>query len=400
MKGFIVFILFLLILSGYSCGNGYSISNDSFNDENVNASLILKNKIKLFNDSLAFSYYNLEKIDSDSILVFQHPLLNLSLFDTQGNFIREIARKGNMKEDFRAEFILPLWGKNGQLYVVEEGNVTRLSVFDKGLNYLTSINLSQFLESSFVVPLISNASIEIVDPSKDQIKLALPIASTIYSLNDPKFYETDNFIALFTIEGNQVIDLEFKAPIIENLTIKDGISKNRRSWAYITPIYLKQNGINYLKFRFDDDLYSFDSSWNFLDIVKFEDHFEYPNFSVDLLDMDDPIQKSKIDYKIKYMNKFYQSGYIKGEKIFMLFNKPPSSISKIPESFGDDWNYSPEMALLVKDLISGDEYIADLPNTLSPWGEIFVDDKGLIYLIDNPKNGEELYINVFEISLN
>ncbi|WP_332912204.1 hypothetical protein [Algoriphagus boritolerans] len=84
----------------------------------------------------------------------------------------------------------------------------------------------------------------------------------------------------------------------------------------------------------------------------------------------------------------------------MLFNKPPSSISKIPESFGDDWNYSPEMALLVKDLISGDEYIADLPNTLSPWGEIFVDDKGLIYLIDNPKNGEELYINVFEISLN
>ncbi|WP_332912206.1 hypothetical protein [Algoriphagus boritolerans] len=107
MKGFIVFILFLLILSGYSCGNGYSISNDSFNDENVNASLILKNKIKLFNDSLAFSYYNLEKIDSDSILVFQHPLLNLSLFDTQGNFIREIARKGNMKEDFRAEFILP-----------------------------------------------------------------------------------------------------------------------------------------------------------------------------------------------------------------------------------------------------------------------------------------------------
>lgn len=111
--------------------------------------------------------------------------------------------------------------------------------------------------------MISNASIEIVDPSKDQIKLALPIASTIYSLNDPKFYETDNFIALFTIEGNQVIDLEFKAPIIENLTIKDGISKNRRSWAYITPIYLKQNGINYLKFRFDDDLYSFDSSWNF-----------------------------------------------------------------------------------------------------------------------------------------
>ncbi len=54
----------------------------------------------------------------------------------------------------------------------------------------------------------------------------------------------------------------------------------------------------------------------FLDIVKFEDHFEYPNFSVDLLDMDDPIQKSKIDYKIKYMNKFYQSGYIKGEKNF------------------------------------------------------------------------------------
>lgn len=400
MRGFVISILILIILAEYSCGNSCSVSNEISKQENLGGSLILKKKIKLFNDSLAFSYYNLEKIGSDSILVFQHPLLNLSLLDSQGNFIKEIARKGSMKEDFRGEFILPLWGENGKLYVLEEGNFTRLSVFDRNLNYLTSINLSQSLENSFAVPLISNAAIEVLDDSKDKIRLSLPVSSTIYSLNDPKFYETGYFMALLTIEGSQVINIEFEAPIIGNLTIKEDVSKNRRSWAYITPIYLNQNGINFLKFRFDNDLYSFDSSWNLLNILKFEDHFDYPKFSIDLLDIDDPTQKSKMDYKIKYMNKLYQSGYIKGGKIFLLFNKPPTSISKIPESFGEDWAYSPEMALLVKDFITGNEYIVDLPNSLSPWGEVFVDDNELIYLVDNPKNGEELYINVFEFSLN
>lgn len=399
MKKRRLFILLILLLSAAAAG--YFIFKDRRTGSAQGArlsslSLIVEDSIPLFNDSLSFSFANLQKCGSDSILAFQYPILNLSLLDGKGNFRREITRRGELKEQFTSAFINTCFAKDGRLYVLEEGNAPRLRIFDKNLNYLNSINLADKLGNHYIPTLSSYFYIDFPADSAYDMVLHTSIGSTLYHTSSKKLYEQDSSFASVFIKNNEVRKVIFSIPLAGFATVKEALKTDRKSWDSPNPVLKYNNGFFYVKYEFDDSVYLYNAKWERLKAYCIGSSSGDRNFATKFEPIMDLTKSIASDLKVRYSNRYYFSMDIYGDNIYLLYYKP-SDPARIPANLPEEQKYQPQIVLHQYNMTNGREATCELPGYISPYTKLFINNEGDIYLLGNNKIQED--INVYKFSV-
>jgi hypothetical protein len=357
----------------------------------------LQDSIPLFNDTLSFSFFNAEKIASDTVLAYQYPILNLSLLDSKGSFKKEISRKGVLKEQFISAFINTRFGPDGKLYVLEEGNVPRLTIFSNDLQYLRSISLADKIGNHYIPTLKSSFYIDFPDAAKDSMILHVNIGSILFHPSSMRLYQQDSSIAVIYISKGEVKDVQFKVPLHEVQKVKSGLAEGRKDWDSPIPQFRKQGQQFYLKYEFDDHVYVYDNNWKPVNTFKVNLPYEFPGYSTSFEPIKDHNKSVEADFRLRYQNPFCYSMDVYGNKLFMLYYKPPGS-SNLPRNVSEERKYNPVSVLHVLDMNTRQEYTTELPGYVSPYGQVTALNENEVLLAGNNKRQED--INIFKFRVN
>lgn len=361
-----------------------------------NMQLSLTDSIPLYNDSLSFSFINIDKIEADTVLAYQYPILNLSLLNRQGMFKKEISRKGTLKEQFVSAFINTRFAQDGNLYVLEEGNVPRLTVFNKDLQYVRNILLTDKLGTHYIPTLKSSFYLDFPDTKVDSFLLHVSIGSVIFHPSSKKLYLQDSSFAVMTITKGKVQDVRFKVPLQEIAGIKNGLEQDRKTWDSPTPVFRAADDKFYVKYEFDDLVYVFNKNWNLLKTYSINFPYSFATYSTPFKPVSDHNESIESDFKFRYRNKYYYSMDIYGSKVFLLYYKPSSG--KLPRNVVEERKYNPVTILHVLDMASNEEYRCELPPFISPYSNVMVKNANEVFFLGNNKQQEDINIYKFRIN--
>jgi hypothetical protein len=110
----------------------------------------------------------------------------------------------------------------------------------------------------------------------------------------------------------------------------------------------------------------------------------------------DPTRSIESDLKVRYSNRYYYSMDIWKGKIFLLYYEPDNS-RVTPENIVQDQKFMPKVFLHVYDMNDSRQYSCELPQHISPYCKIVVNQKGEFYLLGNTKLYEDIKVYKFRI---
>ncbi|MCK7556209.1 hypothetical protein MKQ70_14775 [Chitinophaga sedimenti] len=353
--------------------------------------------IKTYNDSLSFDYYDLGKLDADTLLAFQYPLLNLSLLDTNGNFLREISRKGRLLENFQGSFITSQWDKQNNLYLLEEGNNFSIAVFDNALKFRYRVNLVKSLPDNFVFPL--STSFHLVEEDGGVKRIYMSSGDIRYNVFSEEYYTKANSLISFRLDSTSVSEVKHHLPFNTFDAVKSGISGDSRAWNTPVVFFDMNNDKGFLKYKFDDNIYICGRDALSIEQViplKLQwgkDRAYTTSFGNARKTQ---FESAKEQLLLQYANINYNGIKVAGNKAYVLYTKP------IPQSeVPDNPNQTSQMD------ISPVLHIVDLEDPSKQYSvefspkynarEFSVDQKGNVFLSSNPMKEENSYIYKFTI---
>lgn len=392
MKHLITIILIFVL---FSCNEKKeeSIDNSSISKE---GSYILHDSIKLHDESRSFSYFNIEKIEKDTLLAFQYPVLNLSLFNKKGDFIKEISRQGIDIGQFSGQFIEPKWFNN-KLYVLEEGAAFGISIFSQSLKFEKYINLNSSITDGFLYPKITSFAIE--KDKNQHYMLYVSIASDKHNPYLPIYYEESFSIAKIELNENyNILKTDFYLKFNEFSSVQNAIKSNKRTWVNANTFFNIYKDFLCVKYAFDDNIYLIDKmSMKKVKQISLDRSFLkmkeklYTNFS-------NPDMTPKVLTKDRLMIEFGNSDYqnIKIENNFAYILSflpiPKEKIVSNPEEI-QKMNIKP---LLFKvDLQNGITKYYIFPEKYSAFSSDI--SNNYLYLISNTDRIEDPYLYKFSL---
>jgi hypothetical protein len=390
-------VIFLLIL--FSCNSGDKEEKKEVAATNAPAEEIqyrLQDSMPLYNDSAAFSYINLQKIDSGFVLAFQHPNLNLSVLDTKGNIVKKIGVKGSLPENFRGDYLETGQSANGKFYVLDEGSVVWLKVYDASYKLQKTIDLHRHLKDYTVPPVTGSFTVISVNDSIDRF-IITPI-STVMNPTDKEFYEKNPVLIQF--------DLSVKTLAISNIknllsfadisSIADAIESDKKKWEDAVPLVKYYNNLFYLKFPFDNDLYVYDSSWKLQKKYQLRPAYKSYDFSTKFKHEEpNMIASFAAQMQQQFSNHSYNAMAVVNDKAYFLYPMPIEK-DKVPKTPHEWQKFVPTPILHVVDLKTDKQWYSQLPGNLNTFYIYPVADS-VIYITQHPFSNEDL--NVYKLSV-
>ncbi len=352
--------------------------------------------IALFNDSMAFRFVNPEKISDNKILAFQHPMLNLSLLDSTGNYISEISRKGNLPGNFVSIFILPLWDDNDNIFVIEQGDVSRLNIFNKNLAFEKSIHL---LKDEYFIPAILSST-EIYKSSKEKdIRIITSINNNVYIEHDKRYYEEGFSIADITINNSEITSVQYRLPYKDIDYIKQALKGDKKTWDSPTAYFKIWSNKLYVKFEFDNSVYVYNpDNFELEKEITLNPAYESKGYSTPFGDIyKRDINKSvEGSFRIRASNLYYYDINVKDGCLFILYRKPLPE-NRIPTNAAEEEDTQYTSVLHIYDLSNDREYTLDLPEMLSDYTRIYPLDRETVLFTGDEKVSEDIYLYKFKL---
>lgn len=330
MNYFKIISLTSLIICLLSCSDNKSGSQSDIQIESLKRNYKIVDSLKLFTDSTSFEYLNIDKIKNDTVLAFQYPILNLSLLNSNGRFIKEINRQGNLKGNFSGQFIDSKWFED-YLFVLEEGMKFGIIIYDKNLKFIKAVNFNKYFLNSFVFPKVT--SFEIIRKKKN-IEIILSIANDKYNYYKPDYYLNTNSIAIIEMKDMEVQNVKFGLPYKNFDSVNKFIADDERTWNNPNVLFQYSDNLLYLKYNFDDLIYVVDiNEYKIINTIKINTVYapkkkEFVSFSKPEMT---PKKAVKEMMKLSYTNSELQSFLLKKDKIFALYNVPTDN-DKIQEN--------------------------------------------------------------------
>ncbi|HMN91286.1 MAG TPA: hypothetical protein PKD70_15265 [Saprospiraceae bacterium] len=359
-------------------------------------SYTIVDSIALFNDSMAFRFVNPEKISENKILAFQYPMLNLSLLDSTGQFVKEISRKGNLPGNFVSIFILPLWDDNGNIFVIEQGDVSRLSIFNKNLAFEKSIHL---LKDEYFIPAILSSTEIYKSPYDKGIRIITSINSNVYIEHDKKYYEEGFGIADITINNSEVTSIQYRLPYKDMDYIKQALERDKKTWDSSTAYFKIWNNKLYVKFEFDNSVYVYNpDNFELEKEIILSPAYESKGYSTPFGNIyKGDINKSvEGSFRIRASNLYYYDINVKDGCLFILYRKPLPE-NRIPTNAAEEEDTQYTSVLHIYDLSNDKEYTLDLPEMLSDYTRIYPLDRETVLFTGDEKVSEDIYLYKFKL---
>ncbi len=384
-------LLFLLPILG--CG---SFGTTKKTHQVGKLSYTIVDSIALFNDSMTFRFVNPEKISDNKILAFQHPMLNLSLLDSTGNYISEISRKGNLPGNFVSIFILPLWDDNDNIFVIEQGDVSRLNIFNKNLAFEKSIHL---LKDEYFIPAILSST-EIYKSSKEKdIRIITSINNNVYIEHDKRYYEEGFSIADITIHNSEITSVQYRLPYKDIDYIKQALKGDKKTWDSPTAYFKIWSNKLYVKFEFDNSVYVYNpDNFELEKEITLNPAYESKGYSTPFGDIyKRDINKSvEGSFRIRASNLYYYDINVKDGCLFILYRKPLPE-NRIPTNAAEEEDTQYTSVLHIYDLSNDREYTLDLPEMLSDYTRIYPLDRETVLFTGDEKVSEDIYLYKFKL---
>lgn len=394
--GLIVFIVAFRFFQGKN--SPYPITN-VVKENKINFIRYVKvDSVPLYNDSLSFNFVSLGGSESDTFYAFRYPMLDLSLLSKKHGFLKEISRKGAGKTQFKGPFIKPQKAADNRLYVMEEGNTPRLTIYDSANKLVRSIELKNNIKYHYIPTLKSSFYIDVIDQAKDSIVLYTTIGSYVHSVFSKKLYEQDSSIAIIPIVDGVVKEIQYKVPLSSSLEIRTGLKDNKRNWEFPIPLMSFNDGFFYLKYPFDQKVYKYDRQFNLMDTYMITPQFSYSNYAVPFgYHPKGTTESIQNDFYLRYLNNSYFSMDVRDNKIYLLYYKPVS-LSDIPKTFAEEEKKYIPVILHVYDIKTRENFSTELPSSISQYSSFNLVGNGIAYLMGNAKRKPDIYLYKYQFN--
>lgn len=389
--------LFYLLLLLNACETGSGEKKTRLSSVAIRLKATISDSIPLFDDKLSFSYVNLQKIDKDTILAFQHPILNLSLLNSKGKLIKEISRKGELKGQFIGDFIEPYFAEDGNLYVLEEGNASRITVFNTKLEFIRHISLNKYLNGSYCPPVKANILVDAIANASSK-RILLGIGSTIHHPNEQKYYKELASIAELKLDLKEInSEITYRLPYKDFESIKNALSNNKKTWDMPFAFFKKSGDQLFVKFEFDNLCYVYDfDTWELKTEIEVHPAYQAYNFTNEFRIIKDPAESFADMWKLRFSNIYYNAFDVKGNKIFMVYPKS-IPLSKVPQTSQQYLKHISLPVLHIIDYQTKEEYYVDLPSHLSI-EKLYALNEKEIYMTGNSLLNEDIYLYKLQIN--
>lgn len=366
------------------------------------ATYTLLDSIPLFNDSLAFSQVYPQKILVDSILVYQYPQLNLSLINKKGELLKAISKKGGLKGQFTGDFLFPFWCEDGNLYVLEEGNNCKITIFDKNLDFIKSISIAYEMGDKYVPVAESVMNVSIM--SDQLVKVIITCGDVTRATFSKDYYKKGTGFVEMSIDRKNfnVKDIKYKLPYTGFDAVNKALDENKRYWHSPFGHLVKEDKKIFVKYNFDNKLYVYDENWEKLSNYNINPIYngESANFNLtfdNYSEEKNPDKSILNQHSFEFSNINYSTFDVFDTKVFAIYKKPVKK-DLLPKSTKDYINFSPIPVLHIFDLKTNEEHSIDLTTKFSPYREIFVENAQTVYIMGNPNLTEDVYLYKLHIN--
>ena len=359
-------------------------------------SLVATDSIPLYNDSLAFQFFDIPRIEKGLVLGFNYPLLDLSVIKT-GEPIAEISQAGDSPSEFKG-FIESTIIEDGTVLVLQQDNHSKITVFDKNYRFQGNINLTDEIKGYFPAPFESHFQARHI--SENQYKVYFSLNSTNFTRYDAEYYRGYSIMEMdIDVQSLKIIDKKFILPFDSFVEIKTALDKNRKTWKTPTPYFKVLNDTIAVYYDFLQQILLYDSQWNLLQTnqinFRYPEFEQYTPFSFDY-DTENRITKEE---QLKYSNYNVCSIDFDGNLIYLVYFKPIES-DNLPETFNEITRiYEPDKILHILDLNTGSEYSAKIPKHLFPY-RINAVSKDSVYFVGDSKIREDLHGYRYKLKVN
>jgi len=388
-KIFIFFFITAVILRLFSCAS--SVTQDQNTVQIIQGEIV--DSISLFTDSTSYRYVNTEKLSEDNLLVFQHPMLNLTSLNSKGESTASISKKGDGLSDFSGIFINPVWA-NDELFVIDQGeNFSKIYIFNDKFQYTNQLRILD--DTDYIIsPILGNT---IVKEQKDTLVLYANIDNKLYSTWDKNLYKKGYGMVKIKIFDKKVISTEFGLPIREIASLTTSINNGERHWTSITPHFDIVNEKIYVKYSFDKNIYVYDLDFNLVDQIQLSPFHKSKDVKIKIGKNSVTEKRLFLDRKINCSNLSFNSMKIFEDKVYLLYRKPLPE-NKIPKTMFEEYNISYQNVLHVFDLKTELEYSIDLPLKFSSYTSINLNNNSNLYFTGNEKETENIYLYEYQLS--
>lgn len=350
-------------------------------------SLVAADSIPLYNDSLAFQFFDIQQIEKGLVLGFNYPLLDLSVIKTREP-IAEISQAGNAPSEFKG-FIESTILEDGTVLVLQQDNHSKIVVFDNNYRFQGNINLTDEIKGYFPAPFESHFQATYI--SEDQYKVYFSLNSTNFTRYDAEYYRGYSIVEMdIDVKSLKILDKKLILPFDSFAEIKTALDKNRKTWKTPTPYLKVSNDTIAVYYDFLQQVLLYDSHWNLLQ--TYQVNFQYPDFEQYTSLSFDYNTENRItkEEQLKYTNYNLCSIDFDGSLVYLVYFKPVGTNS-IPKTFNElTQNYQPEKILHILNLKTGTEYSTKLPKHLFPY-RINAVSQDSIYFVGDSKIREDLY---------
>lgn len=381
------FYLTILLFFVISCEKTKENSVTGLTDQGLSPiKLNLQDSIPLFNDSVFFSSFNFRSVHFGKVFGSAYPGLNLSAVDLKSvGKIDFISSYGEGPGEFQNK-IETILAPNGDIYVLEQFNKSRLVIFDSSYQYKSTINLTNHIVGYYPKSSKSYFQVRALDENTNRIYFAL--SSTELSRSDKDYYDLYSIVELdIDIHSFEVKNVELKLRYNDITPVKGFVTSRKRVWNYIQPIFSVEEEHIFVYYPGTEVIFEFDFSWNLLN--EYPIYYEYPSYkySADFNDIEGTVERLYLENKLLYGN--YNITYIdsKSNLIFFTYKKPIS-----PETISEDFMVVPQTdrILHIIDRNSGRQYSQLLKGNIK-FGSIFQVNQNTISFLGRDQNSEEDY---------
>jgi len=386
MKNIIYFVVLLAFLAG---------CKSQENEVSLNAMTYeVIDSIPLFNDSLAMRFVNPEKINENKILAWQHPLLNLSVFDSSGVFQQEITKRGDYPGSVNGQFIEPVWGQQNNIFLIDQGFGGWMYFFDSSFKYIRKINLLEEFPEYSISPISSHT--DLLYSSKDTLVFLSSVGNRQSGPDESAFYKSHHNFVKFTIVGQKLLSAVPIIPLIDFESVTEALDEEKIYWDYTNAIFDISNDALYAMFHFDDYVYHYSVDDFSMPLEKIKINRKYKPVKKFENKLDSPKKLSRNervenDYKFRYINGQYRTIKYDDGKLLIIYRKPIPE-TRVPATGDEEFNNQYLSILHVYDLNSGQQYSLDLPLFLTDYPQVYPIGNDTFLVVGDEKLSEDIYL--------
>lgn len=386
-----IFLVIAVMLVLSSCNRSREIASQDISLATPGQILLEPlDTIPLFNDTTSFTFFFYRNVEQGKVFGYNYPLLDVSEINLDSEEIIPITTSGSGPGQIN-HIVEPTLASNGDLYILEKFNVSKLHIFDSAYNYKKTVQFDSINKSHFPIPF--QTFLQVFKTEDGMHKLLFSINSVIFDRDNHQSYDGPTIgEVILNPENNEIVQESMHLPLKEVPEIMNAIKQDKRSWQTIAPTFSLYNNFYYVIFPSLPYVYKYDMNWQFkekFDISYLEKGYD---FSLPFKFNNNDEKRLTEDSKVLLSNNTIKCSYAKEGNLFFSYKKPVDP-EMIENSFND--NGSADIIQAIK-LNDQKQYATLLPETF--YGDKFVllDDNKIAVMGRKSIDGEDYYLFVFK----